>query len=124
MNDRCWLCDINKITSKRRPLCESCYSHCKAKKLLHIFPITTTREETIRRLILKYGKGFIKDLFTLKEDGFTLSYVGNKYGLSRERIRQIYNALHSVNYGTTYKLKLLSRKLAKQNIKSQNEIGG
>ncbi len=96
--ERCWLCDIRPIDMELKPLCHLCYSLCRKKKVLHIFPLINSENKTITRLMDKYGQGFDDDMEVLRSGQTTLAKIGNKYGLSRERIRQIYPKFFKEEY--------------------------
>lgn len=87
----CWLCDIKSIKSKLKPLCWGCYVACKEQKLLHLFPTFSIRQDYKKYILDRKGKEFVDDLYVLKAGNTTLDKVGKKYGVTRERIRQIYN---------------------------------
>lgn len=96
---RCWLCDIRPIDMVKKPLCHLCYSLCRERKMLHIFPTFNSESRTVNNALIKYGQGFMSDLEFLKSGGTTLAAVGLKYGLSRERIRQLYPIFFGEKYG-------------------------
>jgi hypothetical protein len=103
MLDLCWLCETHPIYSVKRPLCEGCYKACRKKNLLHIFPLTN--ENSRARAIERFGCDFLPDMETLREGKATLTAIGGKYGVSRERIRQLFEIVFSEKYTTTVTVK-------------------
>lgn len=101
MNGPCWLCDIRPIESSRKPLCKTCYTFCHKRNLLHIFPSTTHRDKRIMAALEKYGYGFMDDMKVLERGESTLQNVASKYGISRERVRQIFEIFFDKKYTET-----------------------
>lgn len=66
----------------------------------------TPRVTGIPALTERYGESFVPDVLSLATVPLkTLRDVGEKYGLSRERIRQIYQEITGTSYTTTLKAK-------------------
>jgi len=64
--------------------------------------IVTTRLDKIKRLVTKYGDGIIKDFELLHTNPYwNLVDIGNKYGFTRQRAKQIYKLIYIENYGPT-----------------------
>lgn len=114
MIEFCWLCEIRPIESIKKPLCKGCYQACRKKKLLHIFPTTNQDLDGKTNAINKYGSGLIRDMNILRSGNTTLINIGNKYGISRERIRQLYPMFFGENYTPTVKRRIETRKTLEQ----------
>jgi len=106
--ERCWLCDIRPIDMVHKPLCHSCYSLCRKKKLLQIFPTLNSENKTIKKTLKKYGDGFLCDMESLRSCETTLAAKGNKYGLSRERMRQLYLIFFGEKYSGVAHAKVIA----------------
>ncbi len=90
-------------------LCLQCYQFVYHHGLLGEYPNlrTITRSKTV----LKYGEEIIGDLKDLVDDHhLTLIEVGNKYGISRERIRQIFELLYGFKYSVVVSKKIETKK--------------
>ncbi len=104
MENNCRLCHKYYVSSKKRPLCQRCYTVCRnvsirGINLLQFFPIYNGKETTSKNMIAKYSEEFLADLQNFAaNDKLTLRAVGDKYGLTRERIRQIYNRIMPQTY--------------------------
>lgn len=98
MIELCWLCETRPITSLKKPLCHGCYSLCRKRRLLHIFPMREGSCDTRERTIKRYGPPFLADMESLQAGNDTLTAVGKRYGLSRERIRQLYKIFYGMEY--------------------------
>jgi hypothetical protein len=127
MNEPCWLCDIRPIESKKRPLCMLCYRRCHERHLLHIFPLFKSANITKKKAVEKFGKFFVVDLEILRSGETTLRAVGEKYGVSRERIRQLYNIFFEEKYTMTVeerakRLKLTAMKEDAEKQKFENRM--
>ncbi len=114
--ERCWLCDIRPIDMELKPLCHSCYSLCRKKRVLHIFPTVNSENKTIIKAIDKYGDGFRDDMDLLRSGGTTLAKVGNKYGLTRERIRQVYPKFFGEKYTEVTHCRKVANKVKKEKL--------
>jgi len=89
-NMKCLSCRIKEAESVYRQLCRGCYTDHHKKGTLDRFPKLPARDGKIRRAAERHGEGFIDDMNTLSKGGTTLACVGNKYGVTREAIRQLY----------------------------------
>jgi len=109
----CSACFERPIKAKKRGLCLRCYSRQRytprprksdeAKKLT-----------TINNLIRKYGDEILNDFDLLNSKPFwNLVDIGNKYGFTRERARQLYKKLYGRAYQkiATKKLKIANSKI-------------
>lgn len=75
------------------------------------------------KLIRKYGKNIIKDLKKLQAAPYsTLQATGNKYGLTRERVRQIFNKLYRKSFGKYTTAKTTKYKKIKDDCDMLNSI--
>jgi hypothetical protein len=118
MVNLCWLCETFPIEAIKKPLCKGCYQACRSKNLLHIFPTTNSEQRSKQTAINKYGSAFLEDMNTLRQGDTTLVCVGNKYGLSRERVRQLYQSFFNEAYTFVAK----EKKSANHKIRIQKHI--
>jgi hypothetical protein len=98
MEELCFACNINKIEMKRRPLCKSCYQTSKSNGIMELFPLINCKEKTINGIMEKYGSKFLEDIESLRGGCLTLKKIGDIYGITRERIRQIYVRIYDEPY--------------------------
>jgi len=63
---------------------------CNKKHLLHIFPSFNDIDRKKMSAINKYGYGFKEDMELLVEGKTTLAAVGERHGLTRQRVWQIF----------------------------------
>ena len=98
MEELCWMCNLNKIEMIMRPLCRSCYKTATKEDMLFMFPIQGTAEKTKDGLVKKYGPQILVDIESLKHSLVTLREIGDRFGLTRERIRQIYKRIYDIEY--------------------------
>lgn len=104
MADKCICCNENEIKYIKRMLCSRCYTALYHSGRLAEFPpiANITRISSIE----KYGEELIVDLKRLVDDHhLTLSQVGEKYGVTRERIRQIFELLYGFKYSVAVSAK-------------------
>ncbi len=126
MGEKCWMCEINEIEMKRRPLCHSCYKTCREKDMLFMFSLQDIKERTCKFVTNKYGKDFLNDMNSLKDVNITLEMIGDKYNVSRELIRQLYPKIYGIPYTEIVKdnkeersIKILTERKAKLHIESK-----
>ena len=75
-------------------LCLFCY-----RDIFNLAKSKSPRVSMLNRKVKQFGEEFLDDLHALEtRPFFTLTDFGNKYGLSRERIRQIYFKLSRKNF--------------------------
>lgn len=94
----CKKCKTNEVYIQKRKLCVSCYQrwYMKNGRIGRWITHDLHRKRVIKNAIQKYGVGFIKDIVRLNYKPFwTLQMVGDKYNMTRERIRQIYTDIYS-----------------------------
>lgn len=94
-NKLCNDCGKKPVFIKKRGLCKSCYYRNYSKYRKDSSKWTpqfkwTPQENLLKTITEKYGQNMIDDL--LYEKNFAA--IGRKYGLSRERIRQMHNILY------------------------------
>jgi len=112
--EACWLCEINPISSKIKPLCHFCYSACRIKGLLHIFPSLHSNENSKASAIQKYGMSLQDNMDILSNGRSTLDIVGKKYGITRERVRQLYYIFFGEKYSSVVSKKIESNKAIRE----------
>ncbi len=90
----CLECRIKPVYSMSRRLCLNCYARLRMRGTLELYP--KIYQPSLReRLIQKYGVEILEDLEHYSTDTtITLQVLGDKYGVSRERIRQFLNLLY------------------------------
>ncbi len=109
MSEQCLRCKENPADYKKRQLCLTCYRWVYSHGLLNAFPNihTITRDNAIKR----YGENIISDLKDLVDNHhLTLCMVGEKHGVSRERIRQLFELLYGFKYTVAVNSKSETRK--------------
>ena len=109
--DYCKECGFREIFNKERDLCQACYMRFYRKKPTFKKTPASKKARIIRRLRKKYGIQFIKDIKALKTQQYlSLHAVGVKYGLTRERVRQIFKKIYNESYGKYETKKAKERK--------------
>jgi len=113
MLTKCIWCNEHPIKTKRTMLCEYCqrnfynYGKPEGKKDESYLSPYNIRRRCISNMINKYGIGIIKDFNLLKKNpASTLSWLGEKYGFSRERARQLFEVVFNAPYTITFKKKV------------------
>lgn len=106
----CSKCGLREIKIQKRNLCIHCYQ--QAQKLGDLPPLRKLtfdeqRRTIILNLIEKYGAGSICDLVDLNGERYTtLRAVGEKYGVTRELVRQWYKKIFRAPYKEAYKKRM------------------
>jgi len=105
MDEKCICCQKKEITQQKRMLCNNCYHWLHKNNRLDEFPpIAKLHDNTWWKN--KYSDEFINDLKSLiDEHHVTLIQIGEKYGVTRERIRQIFELLYGFKYTVAVKAK-------------------
>jgi hypothetical protein len=94
---RCHHCGIREISAKKRPLCKTCYTYLHFNGDLKQYKQAqehkdSAMEKFISRLVNKFSNEFIGDIEKLGQDhSLNMAKIGIKYGITRERVRQIFN---------------------------------
>lgn len=84
----CGTCNQNPVSVFKWNECESCYAKRVYEKKGPYYKRCSP--ETVKKNALKkYGKSFLRDL----ESDPNFAEIGKKYGLSRQRVHQIYQIL-------------------------------
>jgi len=79
-------------------LCNACYEWLRKYNRIADFP-PIVKLPPKNKWIKKYGEGLVLDLQGLIDgNNQTLSSIGTKYGITRERIRQMFELLHGFKY--------------------------
>lgn len=100
MENRCCWCDSKPIHNLKWRLCIKCYRNLRAKSVIDTNPSFCKpgqqRERVVSNLLSKYGLPILDDLEALKNQtqDQSLLGVGLKYGLTRERVRQLFKIYH------------------------------
>jgi hypothetical protein len=110
----CQFCGKRQVAIKKYKICRPCYSRwirtgktAPSKRGRPVVPHAKWRE----KIRLEKGDEFIKDLKAVRKNPYlTLNDLGVKYGLTRERIRQIYKKYFSAPYTKALKRKALALK--------------
>ena len=110
MINQCWLCEFRPIEAAKKPLCWGCYSLCRVKGLLDIFPTTDSGSTSRLRAIKKYGQSLLEDMEYLQSGRTTLATIGSRYSLTRERVRQLYSIFFGEKYTEAVRKKTSLRK--------------
>jgi len=94
--DKCLCCKEREIEHKKRGLCNRCYHYLRLHDELSLFPVVNTRLNHAYKL--KYPT-LAEDFEKMKTDkSITLQQLGDKYGITRERIRQIWERYFGYHY--------------------------
>ena len=94
----CVCCKSNPIKYKKWRLCEKCYTRLRNNGTLHnmpTIPIITRRRDSLTK---KYGEDILGDFSGLFKHDYTLQDIGEKYGFTRERARQIFESIFGFKY--------------------------
>jgi hypothetical protein len=100
----------------------ACYRRCHERHLLHIFPLFNSAPKSKDKAINKYGDSLAESMNELQEGKTTLSKVGNQYGLSRERIRQLYQIFFDEKYTAAVEKRSAVRTETKNELDRTNQI--
>lgn len=123
MDKICIYCENREIDVISRKMCMPCYVYIRKFDCLPEKPPLPKKYRNIKfawRLKDKYGEDIVDDILILKDDfTLTLQRVGDKYGVTREYIRQIYKKLT----GEKYTKALSGRRKEWEKIKNNMEIG-
>lgn len=77
----------------------------------------------MEKLVNKYGENLICDLKKLQNSPYsTLQEIGNKYSITRERVRQIFNKLYGESFGKYTIAKSVKYKKIKEDCDMLNSI--
>jgi hypothetical protein len=109
MENICVCCGEKEIRYIKRKLCQPCYIRLYHTGMLPNYP-------SVGRVFSmdNYDASFIGDLKKLVDDHHsTLQKVGDKHGLSRERIRQIFELFYGFKYTVVSKKNAAMRKAIK-----------
>jgi hypothetical protein len=101
----CKKCKTKEVVYLKWLLCNSCYMKLRRQGKLGLAVVDTINGTKIR-LIQKYGESFLADLQNVNNKPyFNLKDIGDKYNLTRERIRQIYKKIYGHGFGIVKKIK-------------------
>lgn len=113
MNEKCICCGVREIYFKKRMLCTSCYSSLRSVGRLSEFPPIVKLPKK-NGWVKKYGEEILTDLQGLVDDHHeTLSSIGERYGISRERIRQMFELIYGFKYTVIMRAKTEKRRRIK-----------
>jgi len=106
MGEQCICCRTKTIIHQKRMLCNTCYAWLRVNGRLAEFPCISKLTHN-KWWMKKHGEALVSDIKNLMEgdNGSTLSSVGKKHGLSRERIRQLFESIHGFKYTVAVKAK-------------------
>lgn len=93
MNEKiCCNCGCNSILINKWKLCNSCYTKFrKSAQFKHTKTVDQKKIYKTNLIIERYGTGLFKDMeLSQSLHSITLRSIGDKYGISRERVRQLY----------------------------------
>jgi hypothetical protein len=105
----CEHCKEKEIYATRRPLCKECYQELHKQKNLDLYPLTPSPLKR-HRVKMKYGDDFVNEIINLKNNNESLSGIGRKYHLSRERIRQIYEEVNGFKFTAVLNVRSANKK--------------
>ncbi len=110
----CIRCKNEPIKCLQRRLGGKCYHQVYLAGQLHEYPkIFNLPRRT--DWASKYGELFLADMEKLRQNiAVTLQEIGNKHGLSRERIRQIFKLIYGHDYSNDFRIKTVIRTEAKE----------
>lgn len=113
----CKRCQENEILVKTRRLCRKCYTDSRLNGELGPKPLKTfdeKRETFVANLFEQYGVGVFNDLADLTGTRYTtLQSIGNKYGVTRELVRQWFQKIYRYKYKEAYQARLSEFKVGK-----------
>jgi hypothetical protein len=112
----CKKCGERPVTNLARLLCSRCYSTVRNRLLRLGLPIRTTPLQKKRAMIIRlrqnYGVQLLKDINLVDSKHFwNLTSVADKYGVSRELVRQWYTKIKGRPYQKTKSKKVAKRKV-------------
>jgi hypothetical protein len=111
----CFCCKDKEVAAAKRPLCGSCYREARIDGTLHQYPLINSNEDsetTKNNIRLKYGEEILFDLERLvAEYSLTLQSLGDKYNLTRERIRQLFKLVYGYSYTNVLRKKRNDHKI-------------
>lgn len=97
---------------KRRPLCKECYQELHKAGLLNEFPLMDANELFRSKLTEKYGKEIFTDFENLLNQNDVSMYdISKKYGLTRERVRQLFEKIFKFHFTVIKNQRKEQRKL-------------
>ena len=106
MKDKpCIRCEKREVEIITRGLCHPCYTWLHHHQELDNFPKQFTLQKK-NRFLTHYSPELLGDLQALIVGAGTLTAVGKKYGVSRERARQLFHIL--IGFPFTYVKKVRS----------------
>jgi hypothetical protein len=114
-NKLCVRCGKREIKCVVRGLCNPCYTWLHHHGCLDDYPKQFPLPKK-NRFLTHYSPELLGDLQALIVGAGTLTEVGKKYGVSRERVRQMFHTL--IGFPFTYIVKIRSAaKVAERNNK-------
>lgn len=107
----CKECRKRKIDHIKRQLCKACYQKLRRRGELEKIPRHIQKAYTMRNMRKKYGVQFFKDLKATHTRHFwSFADVSDRYGLSRERVRQIHEYIYGFGGKIVLRIKKRERK--------------
>lgn len=99
-SDTCQMCKKSIVVfGSKYALCSSCKKKPKYIIEPYLKPDLNRYLERLKKFEMKYGIDFFKDFESLRKNPYTkLGWVGNKYGISIERVRQLFRVFYGVPY--------------------------
>jgi len=118
-NDFCVACEVAPVHVRKWLLCRNCYSKCRKEGYIKDMPIFPKPSRSRDSMIRKYGQEIVSDFEKLADIHCgSLTTIGEKYGFTRERARQIFEIL----FGFKYKVFVSNRAATLKNRKRAEYI--
>lgn len=110
---KCICCNEKEIQHQKRGICHTCYGWLTRNGMLDKFPPVFPLKQK-DRWKERYNDAFLSDMKDLVDNyQATLESVANKHGVTRERIRQVFELLYGFKYTVAKKVKLDKKKRLK-----------
>jgi hypothetical protein len=111
----CLACGKKKIRVIKRGLCSACYNYLLKNESINLFPIVKDRLVKKNRFLEKYPPELLTDIERLKTDAnLTLKDIANKYGVSTQRVRQMFGLVAGYNYTVSRRHKSKLERIKKE----------
>ena len=102
---QCICCNLQKAVHQKRGLCNSCYTWLQNHNRINEFPPIFPLKKSLRWQA-DHGDELIADLKMLVDDNnITLEAIAQKYNLTRERIRQMFELFYGFKYTVVKNIK-------------------
>lgn len=106
MSDKCLCCKDLEATNIQRQLCLKCYNSLRLSRCLEFFPKDRSRLTTHKHSpeVIEAYKGLMTD------SNATLKMLGERFGYTRERARQVFESIFGYKFTTIVKKRSNERK--------------